>query len=125
MKAKDDDLKKLIIKLDELGLDFKITVLYDGYVCEGRVHDKKIVMIIPFEKNGFRNFMRMEIYEEKEDLFVPIFNELMEYQPFCKYQKGKIIVYEWNRNNQEGRYNELIRISNKNKTDGISRLERL
>jgi len=69
LTIKDDDLKKLIIKLDELGLDFKITSLYDGYVFEGRNSYKSIQAIIPAEKNGWREFMKLKI-EKQEKFFL-------------------------------------------------------
>jgi hypothetical protein len=123
---KDDDLKKLMIKLDELGLDFKITVLYDGYICEGKNVYKGIQMIVPAEENGWREFMKLKIEEkEKNFLFlIALFSKLIGYFPFCKYLKGKNIVYEWKRKHQEERFHELIRISNKSDTS-IIQIEKL
>jgi hypothetical protein len=124
MKAQDDDLKKLIIKLDELGLDFKITVLYDGYVCEGRNIYKDIQMILPAEENGWREFMKLKLEKKEEKSLISLFSKLIGYFPFCKYLKGENIVYEWKRRHQEERFHELIRISNKSDTS-IIQIEKL
>jgi hypothetical protein len=124
LTIKDDDLKKLIIKLDELGLDFKITSLYDGYVFEGRNSYKSIQAIIPAEKNGWREFMKLKI-EKQEKFFlflISLFSRFIGYSPFCKYLEGKNIIYEWKRKNQEKRYNELI---NDEASNRINQLERL
>lgn len=38
---------------------------------------------------------------------VDAFSKVLEYNPFCKYQEGNIFTYEWDKNDPNGRFNEL------------------
>ena len=124
----DTDLKKLQLQLNRLDLNLKIRKLHDCYFCFGKIHTKDIAMVISFEKGGFRNSMHLDLYGQKESLLIPIFSDLVGYQPFCKYQNsyhaGSSVTYEWKRKGPEKRYSELIEYVSEIGS-GICKLSRL
>jgi hypothetical protein len=58
-------------------------------------------MVVPVEENGWRGFMKLKIgKQEKNFLFlISLFSRFIGYFLFCKYLKGKNIIYEWKRKN--------------------------
>lgn len=122
MKGNDFVLFK---KLDILGSGWNITELSDGYLCLGKVHGKDVLIMVSFEKNGWRDFMKAEFYGQKENSLILLLTDIMRYPPFCKYERGSTFIsYLWTRKNKEKKFNDLIRECNK-VGGGISRVEKL
>ncbi|MDD3098518.1 MAG: hypothetical protein PHU82_01675 [Candidatus Pacebacteria bacterium] len=112
-------------KLDILGSGWNITELSDGYLCFGKVNDKDILIMVSFEKNGWRDFMKAELCGQKESSLILLLADIMRYPPFCKYERSDAFVsYLWTRKNKEKKFNDLIKECNKANSD-ISRVEKL
>ncbi len=99
--------------LSSVGLNVKVGIPNPRYPWFGKIDAKPFTMTISpkSEEDGFRDFMIISLYGQKEEKIIPPLSKFMGYEPFCKYLHKEnpkaSATYEWDRKDPKARLKKL------------------